>query len=271
MCPLRKGQATLTCKSFRPVRKRDLTMKKLLEINPNIDRKACARRFADRSRVQIRNVLTEETAREIQSILGRATKWGVAVQAGEKDGAKPASFSQAELAEQGGAAGVKRMLHDAHVASSKGEYAFRFAHYPIVKALNEKWDPGGVHEMLLEYLNTEDFLRLAREVTGYDNLVKADGQATLFAANHYLGRHIDSHVAEGWKVAYVLNLARDDWHPDWGGYLLFLDDEGDVVEGFRPRFNALNLFAVPQSHLVSYVAPFAPIGRVAITGWLRDR
>jgi Rps23 Pro-64 3,4-dihydroxylase Tpa1-like proline 4-hydroxylase len=78
-------------------------------------------------------------------------------------------------------------------------------------------------------------------------------------------------VAEGWEVAYVLNLAREDWHPDWGGYLLFLDEEGDVIEGFRPRFNALNLFRVPQSHSVSYVPPFAPIGRMAVTGWLRSR
>ncbi len=246
-------------------------MKKLFEINPAIDRKACARRFAKHSRVQIRDVLTEETAREIQMILTRATKWGMAVQAGDKGGAKPASFTQAQIADSNGAEAVNRMANQAHEASAKGDYAFRFAHYPIVEAVNQKWDPGGVHEMLLEYLNTPDFLDLAREVTGFDDLVKADGQATLFAANHYLGRHIDSHVAEGWKVAYVLNLAREDWHPDWGGYLLFLDEDGDVIEGFRPRFNALNLFAVPQSHMVSYVPPFAPMGRLAITGWLRDR
>ena len=38
-------------------------------------------------------------------------------------------------------------------------------------------------------------------------------EATLYAANHYLGRHIDSHVAEGWRVAYVLNLAIDETYP----------------------------------------------------------
>lgn len=141
----------------------------------------------------------------------------------------------------------------------------------MVEAMQQRWDPDGPHELLLEYLNAPDFLQLVRDVTGISELMKADGQATLFAANHYLGRHIDSHVAEGWRVAYVLNMTMDDWHPDWGGYLLFLDDDGDVVEGFRPRFNTLNLFAVPQSHAVSYVPPFAPAGRLAITGWLRDR
>lgn len=246
-------------------------MKKLFELNPKIDRRACAKRYADRTRVQIRDVLTEETAREIQTILARATKWGMAIQAGEKGGAKPASFSQSQIADKTGAEAVNRMANEAHAASAAGEYAFRFAHYPIVEAINQKWDPGGVHEMLLEYLNTPEFLSLVRDVTGFRELIKADGQATLFAPNHYLGRHIDSHVAEGWKVAYVLNFAREDWYPDWGGYLLFLNEDGDVIEGFRPRFNALNLFAVPQSHMVSYVPPFAPMGRLAITGWLRDR
>ena len=43
--------------------------KALFAINPGLDRPALARRFAERTRVQIRNVLTPETAREIQSIL----------------------------------------------------------------------------------------------------------------------------------------------------------------------------------------------------------
>jgi Rps23 Pro-64 3,4-dihydroxylase Tpa1-like proline 4-hydroxylase len=78
-------------------------------------------------------------------------------------------------------------------------------------------------------------------------------------------------VLEGWQVAYVMNFCAEEWRPDWGGYLLFYDEDGDVVAGFKPRFNALNLFRVPQKHSVTYVAPFAPIARFAITGWFRDR
>ena len=246
-------------------------MKKLFEINPHIDRPALARRFAERSRVQIRNVLTRETAEEIRMILARGTRWGMAMRAGDGETTPPQSISGTDIALPGGVDRVNRAAQAAQDASARGEYAFRFAHYPMVEAMQQRWDPDGPHELLLEYLNAPDFLGLVRDVTGIGELMKADGQATLFTANHYLGRHIDSHVAEGWRIAYVLNLTMDDWHPDWGGYLLFLDDDGDVVEGFRPRFNTLNLFAVPQSHAVSYVPPFAPAGRLAITGWLRDR
>lgn len=241
-------------------------MKKLFELNPALDRPALARRFAESGRVQIRDVLTDETAREVLAVLTKGTPWGMATGAGDEN---RQSFRMEEVQTPDGAQRVNAAAMGAQENSARGEYGFRFAHYPIVKAVQDGWDPGGAHEVLLEHINAEDFMGLARDVTGIDGLIKADGQATLFAPNHYLGRHIDSHVAEGWEVAYVLNFALPDWHPDWGGYLMFLDDEGDVVEGFRPRFNALNLFKVPQSHLVSYVPPFAPVGRIAVTGWLR--
>jgi Rps23 Pro-64 3,4-dihydroxylase Tpa1-like proline 4-hydroxylase len=101
--------------------------------------------------------------------------------------------------------------------------------------------------------------------------VKGDAQATLYGPNHFLSMHDDSHMAEGWRVAYVMNFCGADWRPDWGGYLMFYDEHGDAVAGFRPRFNALNMFRVPQKHNVTYVPPFAPVARFAITGWFRDR
>ena len=37
-----------------------------------------------------------------------------------------------------------------------------------------------------------------------------------------------------------------------------------------PRFNTLNLFAVPADHSVGYVSAFAGAPRLAITGWAYD-
>lgn len=245
-----------------------MAIKTLFELNPALDRAALAARFAATGRVQIRDVLSERSARELLMVLARGTEWGMAVGTGED---KPRSFRAAETRTHDGQHDLQQAAKRAEEYTARGEYGFRFAHYPILTAVQEGWAPGGPHEVLLEHLNASEFMDLARDVTGIDQLFKADGQATLFGPGHYLGRHIDSHVAEGWEVAYVLNLAREDWHPDWGGYLLFLDDDGDVIEGFRPRFNALNLFRVPQPHLVSYVPPFAPMGRLAVTGWLRSK
>jgi Rps23 Pro-64 3,4-dihydroxylase Tpa1-like proline 4-hydroxylase len=239
---------------------------RLLDINPALDRDALARRFATEKRVQIRDVLTEESARNLHRILERQTPWGLAWKAGEEG---PHNLPQ-EALQTMRPADIQRMQHKLLAAMQGGDYAFAYGQYPLVLAHMEGWAPGGPHEALIELINDEPFLDLARAVTGLAQLTKADGQATLFAQGQFLATHDDSHVAEGWRVAYVLNLCALDWRPEWGGYLLFYDDEGDVVAGFRPRFNTLNLFLVPQRHAVTFVPPFAPVGRYAITGWFRD-
>jgi Rps23 Pro-64 3,4-dihydroxylase Tpa1-like proline 4-hydroxylase len=69
------------------------------------------------------------------------------------------------------------------------------------------------------------------------------------------------------RAAYVFNLT-PRWQPDWGGQLQFIGPDGHVAEAWVPRFNALNVFAVPQPHAVSIVAPFAVGARYSVTGWL---
>lgn len=244
-------------------------VKKLFELNPDLDRAALAVAFACNRRVQVRDLLTRETAEEVRMILAQATPWGLAMQAGEVGG--PQQIAPRELPTPAGQQRAQQLAKASHEAAARGEYAFRYAQYSLVQSVQEGWDPDGPHQFLLEYLNAPEFMQFVRTVTGFSELVKADGQATLYAPQHFLGRHNDSHVAEGWKVAYVMNFTIDEWKPEWGGYLQFFDDDGDVIEAFRPRFNSLNMFAVPQPHAVSFVPPFAPIGRYAITGWFRDR
>lgn len=246
-------------------------LKKLFEVNPDLDRSYLAEQFARHKRGQIRDVLTHETAKEVQGILAQHTPWGLAIQAGDATEPGPQQVLSTELATNEGKQKAQQLVNAACTASAQGGYGFHFAQYSLVQAMQQKWNADGPHEMLLEYLNAPDFMQLVRDVTGIQELVKADAQATLFAPQHFLGLHNDSHVAEGWRVAYVLNLGMEDWKPDWGGYLNFFDQDGDIIKGYRPRFNALNLFAVPQDHNVSFVPPFAPAARFAITGWFRDR
>ena len=219
----------------------------------------------------MRDVLTRETAEELRAVLSDQTPWGLAMQADGSQFEGPQQVRPAELQTPTGQRRVQALGQASDEAAAKGAYAFRFAQHSLVQAVQEGAQPDGPHTILLEHLNAPDFLKLARDITGIAELQRADGQATLFGRNHFLGVHNDSHVAEGWRVAYVLNLTSDDWRPDWGGYLAFLDEDGDIEAGYRPRFNALNLFAVPSRHCVTYVPPFAPLGRFAVTGWLRDR
>lgn len=240
---------------------------RLFDLNPALDRKALSRAFAGTGRVQIRDVLTEESARNLHRVLAQGTPWGLAWHAGA-DGPHNIPAPQLRTMGRPAQAGIQTKL----TAAMRGrDYAFLYAQYPMVHAYLQGWAPGGPHENLVELINDLPLMELVRQVTRLPSLTKADAQATLYAPGNFLALHDDSHVAEGWRVAYVLNLCAEDWRPEWGGYLNFYDAEGDVIQGFKPRFNALNLFRVPQRHAVSYVPPFAPQARFAITGWFRDK
>jgi hypothetical protein len=240
---------------------------RLFDLNPHLDRRALTASFAETGRIQIRNVLTEESAHSLHRVISRGTPWGLAWHAGA-DGPHNVPEPALRTLPQAERADIQRKLT---AAMTGRDYGFLYAQYPMVHAYLQQWAPGGPHDIIVELINDQPLMELVREVTQLRELTKADAQATLYAPGNFLAMHDDSHVAEGWRVAYVLNLCAEDWRPEWGGYLNFYDDDGDIVEGLRPRFNALNLFRVPQRHAVSYVPPFAPHARYAITGWFRDQ
>ena len=242
-------------------------MLSLFEIDPGLDLSGPRSRFARDGRVQIRDFLTRASAETVLDILARQTPWGLAWQAGE-DG--PHALRSAEAARLD--LPRREALGESIAgAMGRGDFAFLYGHYPLLDAYLQRWGDCPPLELLLEHINAPLFLDLVREVTGIGGLIKADAQASLFAPTHFLSVHEDKHAAEGARVAYVMNFCAGEWRPDWGGYLLFYDEEGDVTGGFRPRFNALNLFLVPQRHSVAFVPPFAPEARFAISGWFRDR
>jgi Rps23 Pro-64 3,4-dihydroxylase Tpa1-like proline 4-hydroxylase len=119
-----------------------------------------------------------------------------------------------------------------------------------------------------EFMRSPAFLQFARALTGLDEIVTLDMQATRYRAGHFLTAHDDGVEGKGRLAAYVLNFTTG-WRADCGGILQFIDHDGHVAEGLVPTFNALNVFRVPSLHAVSAVAPFVTAPRLSLTGWLR--
>lgn len=236
-----------------------------LALNPELDLDALRDAFARNRRIQIRNVLAPETAERLHFTLARETPYGLAY----NENNQPRYLSREELAAQPPQE-QHQMLAGIIQRAHSGEYTYAYNCYPILNDYLAQKNQHLYTHRWLEYVNSEAVLGLVRHVTGFDDLVKADAQATYYSRNQFLFLHTDSHVMEGWRVAYVLNMCKN-WREDYGGYLLFFDDEGNVTQGFKPAFNTLNMFAVPQRHNVSYVPNFAPPGRFAITGWFRNK
>lgn len=122
----------------------------------------------------------------------------------------------------------------------------------------------GLHALF----NAPEWLDFARALTGDDRIAYVDAQATRYLPGHFLNGHDDRHEDAGRLFAYVLNLT-PRWRVEWGGLLAFLDEWTEVAEAFVPAFGTLNVFRVPQPHLVTQVADFAPEPRVSVTGWWR--
>jgi Rps23 Pro-64 3,4-dihydroxylase Tpa1-like proline 4-hydroxylase len=240
---------------------------RLLDLNPALDVPALTAAYARDQRLQIRNVLTDASAHIVHRILSEETPWGLAWRAGSRGPERIRHEALATISDEE----WKERAQAQMAAMRWGDYAFTYTSYPMVDAYKEKWDPGGPHDMLLEYLNDKPVMDLVRQITGLPELKKVYAQATLYGPNEFLAVHNDKHEVDGRRVAWVLNLCAESWRQDWGGYLNFFDNDGDVIKGYRPRFNALTLFSVPQRHHVSFVPPFAAVARYAITGWFLDR
>jgi Rps23 Pro-64 3,4-dihydroxylase Tpa1-like proline 4-hydroxylase len=239
----------------------------LFALSPSLDRAAIRAALAARGRVQVRDVLRPEAAEALHAVLARSTRFGIAW-CGE--GNPQGQHIRPETLKTYSPAQREDLLGRAAAHARSGRFGFVYGQYPMVEAYKEQWSPGHPLDRLLEEINDPETIAFAREVSADPSIQRADAQATLYAHGHFLSAHDDWQQAEGRRLAYVLNLTRE-WSPDWGGYLNFLDEDGNVTEGLMPRFNSLALFRVPMQHHVSLVAPFAPARRYAITGWFRDR
>ncbi|WGM30389.1 2OG-Fe(II) oxygenase family protein [Brevundimonas sp. NIBR11] len=123
---------------------------------------------------------------------------------------------------------------------------------------------------LHDFVNGPAFLDFFRRLTGDDRVAFADVMATRYLPGHFAGAHGDHIPGQHRLYAYVLNLT-PDWRADWGGVLMFQDEDGHIAEGYTPKFNALNVFAVPQTHAVSMVTRLARAPRLSVTGWIHAR
>ena len=234
-------------------------------LNPALDVRSLAEQFRLKQRVQITDVLLPEFAERLHYCLAEEVPWGVAY-------VDPAGKPQIVTSDK-----VSRFrredwaaLNQQILATPPDKFQFFYNSYMMLTAYIEKRDPQLILNRIVEFLNSEDFLGFVRQVTGVENIVRADAQATRYIPGSFLRRHNDMNTENTRQVAYVLNFTKD-WQADWGALLQFLDADGRVEETCFPVFNSLTLFKVPMWHDVSYVPPWVPAARYAITGWAMDR
>lgn len=232
-------------------------------LNPSLNTAALRQAFSERRRIQIPDILDATVAKRLFHCLNKEVPWTLAYIDGDESITLP--HERLKTLNAADSAAIQHTIQ----SRARDKFQFMYNSYMMVSAYIEKRDTHLPLHDLLEFLNTPPFLDFIKQITGEHGIIKADAQATRYIPGHFLKRHDDTSKDEGRRLAYVLSLTRD-WQADWGGLLQFLDNDGNVVDTFMPRYNVLNLFAVPMHHCVSYVTPYARQPRYSITGWLRE-
>jgi len=234
-------------------------------LNPDLDVPALARAFAADRRVRVRDLLEREAVVDLYHWLTANEDWWQLINGRdgiiELDRAKRAAMSVEEQA-----------ALEAEVQEG-ARYGFQYRYEGLrVPADEEELDEAEDDPLsdFAELMSSDEMLDFLRAVTGSDKVAFTDGQATSYGPGDFLTGHDDDVEGKGRIAAYVFGMT-PQWRPEWGGLLLFHGEGDSSVAGVVPRFNTLDLFAVPQLHSVSYVTPAAPVRRYAITGWLRSR
>jgi SM-20-related protein len=236
-----------------------------LELNRDLDVRAHAAAYARHGIVRIGNVLAPHAAEAVTRVLETQMSWQLALW----EGTDPLKSSyDADRLNALGQTAVKARI-DAVLERAKTGYAYLYLNYPMIESYIRGRDPGHpIHEMS-EFLNGTAFLRLLRDVTGRQDILKAEASATFYRPGDFLALHDDGATDAADRVcAYTLGFTRL-WRPDWGGQLLLHDQGGDIADGFAPAFNCLTLFTVPRAHSVAQVASYAAGSRFSIVGWGR--
>lgn len=223
------------------------------ELNSQFDRVRLAETFARSGRVRVPDLLTVHSAQRVHRALEKETPWGLTWNNG-KETFEYSSVSARDYEAMAVAAWER--------ARSGFQYFYRS--YRLTERGITFPAPDHYLAKVVAFLHSPGFFSLVRDVTGISNLSWISATATLFEPLDFLTLHDDG-LAKGKLVAYALNMT-PHWRPDWGGALLFFDQDHHIEEGHMPTFNSLILFRVPMRHAVGQVAAFGG-SRYTISGW----
>lgn len=230
-------------------------------IESNLDPVRLGEQFVRTGRLQLSGFLSDDSARALYAELADSPAWRLTANKGEE----VIDFQPEALARFGPEEWTKLR----RATALGGRYGFQFM-YETIRLPKIAGEPSPVPLLsrFAEFMSSPGTVEFLRTMTGAADITFADAHASRYHPGHFLTTHDDRVDAMNRRAAYVLNLS-PEWRPDWGGLLVFHDVQGNIVRGYTPGFNVLNIFLVPQAHAVTWVTPLAAAPRYAVTGWLR--
>ena len=232
-----------------------------LRLNSHHDPDTLATRYAEHGRVRVFDFLEVAGARDLHGALVSRPDWRQLF-IGE-DGIVQLDEAARKTLSAADAAALDRQVQE------RARLGFQYRYEGLrVPHAGERQDEDPL-QPFAELMASQAMVSFLSHIVGKRDLRFGEGKATAYGPGDFLTCHDDAVAGRNRVAAFVLGMT-PQWRPEWGGLLLFHDADDGRVEGLVPRFNTLDLFAVPQRHSVSYVSPSAAGRRLALTGWLRS-
>lgn len=233
-----------------------------ITIDKRHDPEALAKVYAETGRLQVPNFFTEETANALHELISTNKTWFSAYNEGDNYYEVPVASMMNMPREQ-----KIQFMQKVQLGAQRG-FQYFFDQYYMTEAIRNGREAGHPLHQMHDYVNSGGFLDFMRVLTGTPEIDRSDSFASQYLPGHFLTTHDDTHANEDRVAAYTISMTKN-WNPNWGGNLMFLDETGNITGGFKPAFNTLNIFKVPQAHAVQHVAPFAGERRLSYLGWLK--
>ena len=216
-------------------------------LNPNLDLEALAEGFKKSNRVQVKNALDEKSADALSETIEKMAIWRWVFLDRNSEW-----VMSSEQVNQMTERRRKELMQRLFLQAREGFQYLRFE-CPTDEIPDAK-DPKALTDADV-FFKSNDFRDFLRAVSG-----EKDGEPRGLHAR-WLNREkfmADSALATDrpdCKLYFSMDVTRT-WRPNWGGQLMFLDDDGEIEEAWAPAFNRLNIYSASARHFINYVAPY---------------
>lgn len=246
------------------------------ELNSDFDVEKLRDLFRMRGRVRIRNLLRPDCANDLYQYLRQETPWRTFLVANEElKGTLPNEPNSPSVenmedhsefrtaAYEGARAGFACVFDADELFPEDIEESMPG---PTGSVANPADARGGMYHTSLvrefqAFLASRRVTSLIGQISGLHEVegLHVRAHAVRFQVGHFMTLHAGTWSADKTRkrrASFYFNLT-PEWRPEWGGMLEFRAPEADLIEAYVPNFNTLDLFAFPQGHWISTVAPFA--------------
>jgi SM-20-related protein len=229
-------------------------------LNADLDTKALAKDYKANSFTQISDLMNGEAAERTLRCMAEEIEWSLLY----IDKGTLTMKTQTQLKQQT----ERRRIEMYTRIYEWAQFNYQALNY--VFGLQTAHDQGQLPDLYLhkvhDFLNSKQVLDTVMAITGEKKLTRADATCCLQSSDHFRKTYENTENLGKRRIGFSLDLTKG-WHPNWGGYFQFYDEDGNIKKGFKPTFNSLTLYKEPQGNSVSYISVVTGKPRTTLTGW----